>query len=328
MEEQINNQEHKIGIWPMIAGVVILIILIIVVAWLYNRDDGISTPTPSVSPEISNIEQTSFLFGNPYDATYADWVEVLNENDVPCEGMNDAYNPISIHESDNGILVTILCYSAAYNSEFIAVYSDEGGNFTVLSFPIPLDDGIWRNDEIVWGLRFNENNNILSTIMMGRGLGDCGESGEYILDETQSKVEILEYRRKPECDEYYGFWPIVYPDTEGYRYYNMDRNGSNSFLMLRSVHDSDQYIVELKGSGGSSEMAPADCYISARGEPYDDDTLRAKFDLANPLDEERILEMNYSYNEVEITRADTFGYCSLGTNFLGTYRYIEPPIYD
>ncbi len=85
-------------------------------------------------------------------------------------------------------------------------------------------------------------------------------------------------------------------------------------------------------SGGSSETAeagaPADCYIKAIGQlkedvllavfqPFDTDTFSYSKVQANR--ENRKVTIIFGFGTAEVISADTFGYCGLGTSFLGKY---------
>jgi hypothetical protein len=74
---------------------------------------------------------------------------------------------------------------------------------------------------------------------------------------------------------------------------------------------------------------PADCYIRAIGKlegktlvanfaPVEIETFSYSEDQAKQ--EKRRLEIVFSPDSAEVTRADTFGYCGLGASFLGHYR--------
>jgi len=88
-------------------------------------------------------------------------------------------------------------------------------------------------------------------------------------------------------------------------------------------------VVSGGGPPGPSGAAAADCIIVAAG-VMRDGQLRAIF---QPIEtdifsyrpakadaEKRKLIVDFSPGVAEVQRADTFGYCGLGIDFLGTYR--------
>jgi hypothetical protein len=103
---------------------------------------------------------------------------------------------------------------------------------------------------------------------------------------------------------------------------------------LEIVRDGDRYTATL--AGGSPESAgagaPADCQVRAagamRGDTFEATFVGVETDTFSYSDakaraESRQLHIARRATGVEVTRADTEGYCGLGATFLGLYR--RPP---
>lgn len=112
------------------------------------------------------------------------------------------------------------------------------------------------------------------------------------------------------------------------------RQGASTTLGVRM--EEDQYVVLL--SGGSSDAAgagaAADCFIRARG-VLQGNTLVAHFapittetfvySKAQAEKAQRRLTVVFGPNTAEVVQADTFGYCGVGSSFVGRYRRNTPP---
>jgi hypothetical protein len=93
----------------------------------------------------------------------------------------------------------------------------------------------------------------------------------------------------------------------------------------------DRHVVRLSGGGArdAGAAAPADCHVRAVGTRRND-TLDATFtgietetfaySEARAQTEQRKLRLVFRSPDVEVTRADTEGYCGLGATFIGVYR--------
>jgi hypothetical protein len=100
---------------------------------------------------------------------------------------------------------------------------------------------------------------------------------------------------------------------------------------LELSRDGDRYVVALSGGGArdAGPGAPADCHVRAVG-TRQDDTLEAIFTgletetfsygETRARSEGRRLRLLVRSNGVEVTRADTDGYCGVGVTFVGRYE--------
>ena len=93
------------------------------------------------------------------------------------------------------------------------------------------------------------------------------------------------------------------------------------------------YVATLEGGGSTTSLnAPADCYMKSKG-MVRDGKLEARFvavdtDLTTynehrAKEEKRELHVEFDSNTALVTRADTFGYCGLGIDFLGSYHLVD-----
>src|SRR5262249_34507340 len=107
-----------------------------------------------------------------------------------------------------------------------------------------------------------------------------------------------------------------------------------SLAKLGIARDGDRYIVTLSGGSprNAGNAAPADCQVRAIGSVRDGvleamftsvDAETMSYSEAQARKEGRQLRLALKTNAVEVTRADTDGYCGLGATFIGVYR--RPP---
>jgi hypothetical protein len=100
---------------------------------------------------------------------------------------------------------------------------------------------------------------------------------------------------------------------------------------LAIVRDGDRYVVTLAGGSpaNAGAAAPADCHVRAAGTVHDDildavfvgvETETFRYSDVQARTEARRLRLALRPNGVEVTRADTDGYCGLGATFVGVYR--------
>jgi len=106
-------------------------------------------------------------------------------------------------------------------------------------------------------------------------------------------------------------------------------HGAPSTLEVRV--EATHYVVLLSGGGSEAARAapPADCYVRAKGTlhgrtltvtfmPVETDTFI--YSQAQAEKEKRTLKIVFGQNTADVIRADTFGYCGLGSSFVGHYR--------
>jgi len=105
--------------------------------------------------------------------------------------------------------------------------------------------------------------------------------------------------------------------------------GAPSRLEVRM--EATHYVVLLSGGGSEATGAapPADCYVRAKGTLHGR-TLTANFmsvetdtfsySQAQAEKEKRTLKIVFGQNTADVIHVDTFGYCGLGSSFVGHYR--------
>jgi hypothetical protein len=102
-------------------------------------------------------------------------------------------------------------------------------------------------------------------------------------------------------------------------------------VVLNVERTDDVVRVTVSGGGppGLGTAVPADCTVVAEGairdgrllatfQPVETDTL--SYSRARAAEEKRQLVVVFSRGAADIERADTFGYCGTGIDFLGKYR--------
>ena len=112
-------------------------------------------------------------------------------------------------EGSGTTIATVVCRLAAYQE----VYELHGWDGTSLS-DLALEqwvDGAVRQDPIVVGSPYVEDDGRIANVDKGRGLGDCGTYQAWVLD--GARLVLDEAREKAACDERslpVEDWPVVY----------------------------------------------------------------------------------------------------------------------
>ncbi len=169
-----------------------------------DQNDNGQEPIPTPEPVVA-------------ERSYQEWIELITEQEpYLCEGNlpEGLGSGFQKYETTNGELVIVLCYAAAYQSSYVALYSDDGQNYRILSCPeFLMDNPSEAYDNVApTELTFDPEINTFLSYTKGRGMGDCGSSGEYLWNDASQSVEMIEYRMKPECDgEYQEEWPLIFP---------------------------------------------------------------------------------------------------------------------
>lgn len=114
---------------------------------------------------------------------------------------------------------------------------------------------------------------------------------------------------------------------------NYRRLGTGSAL-LEVAPSGKRFQVTLTGGGfpGRHEAVPADCMVKAVG-TLQGQLFSGRFEALSTADfsysriqaaaERRRLVITFFPRRATVERADTFGYCGLGINFLGKYRRVN-----
>lgn len=119
--------------------------------------------------------------------------------------------------ADGRLIVQLSCSRGAYNfsSRWFLLEAD-GSNSGELSFPVPSDDGSGRiSDQLeLVNAGFDPATGQLSSFNKGRGLGDCGFSGDW--QWTGQRFELVAYSQMGECRGVGpDLWPVIWRTQRG-----------------------------------------------------------------------------------------------------------------
>lgn len=142
----------------------------------------------------------------------ARWAKEKSEE---CEGRDDSeFDMDDVSPLDVGrFLVAISCSSGAYNYEIIfsIVPGSDVGHARPARFPWPKVDGATGDeptDRLING-GFDSASGRVGFFSKGRGLGDCGSSGEFAW--TGEGFELVSWRVMPECRGVpEAYWPVLW----------------------------------------------------------------------------------------------------------------------
>lgn len=119
--------------------------------------------------------------------------------DAQCDGSEDTVQEFAIDSEHN--LVLISCDSAAYNFTSLALVTDKEGKLYDPDFDHVDDEGDGRINNAAF------QDGVLYTSMLGRGVGDCGQSRNYVWD--GARFVTVEIARQDVCGGNPD-WPVLY----------------------------------------------------------------------------------------------------------------------
>jgi hypothetical protein len=132
--------------------------------------------------------------------------------DTECQSMEVITNGADIEIGTVGDAMPIFflpCWSAAYNFGWKAYVEVFEGEYAMQSFAEFSPDRGWTATTHLVNYGWDPATQSVITFNKGRGLGDCGTSGEWQWDEFAFRV--VTFRSKGECDEGDpGDFPVVY----------------------------------------------------------------------------------------------------------------------
>ncbi|MCE7932272.1 MAG: DUF1176 domain-containing protein, partial [Xanthomonadales bacterium PRO6] len=113
--------------------------------------------------------------------------------------------------ADGRTLVQLGCYAGAYNFGSSWFLLAQGQSPQRIAFPVPAEDGSGRmatTGELV-NAGYDAASGTLGMFSKGRGIGDCGASGEWTWD--GQRFQLLEYRSMGDCQGVtMDFWPQLW----------------------------------------------------------------------------------------------------------------------
>lgn len=134
-----------------------------------------------------------------------------------CDNVEDLNTPVESFKigSKNQFLFLVPCMLGAYQGSTMGYIVSSGGDIQplmVLSYDDSLQAVVASLDLV--GVSFDPTTHILFTFSKGRGLGDCGQSSQSLIQESSFgyiSVKTFEIRNKSQCDgNYEAEWTIVF----------------------------------------------------------------------------------------------------------------------
>ncbi|MCF6322541.1 MAG: DUF1176 domain-containing protein, partial [Rhizobiaceae bacterium] len=146
------------------------------------------------------------LWGNKFYGCSVDEVDIVAK-----------YGGIRIDLVDKGRLFLLPCnFPGAYNVPYVAIaYSKTDDGARALAFPVIGNRGP-TNMINAYNVEWDDKRSQLSAFFKGRGIGDCGSKqvwqwGYDNNESYNSEFELLEERRKDDCDGKTGEFPLLWP---------------------------------------------------------------------------------------------------------------------
>lgn len=175
-----------------------------------ERPDS-SVPPPPAAPQVA-AKAGGSLLDEVEAARLGKLVRETLEADL-CESPEDDERLAdSAWELPDGrTLLQLTCYGGAYNFGSSWFLLAQGASPEMIAFPVPADDGSGRmsttGDLVNAG--FDPATGKLGMFSKGRGIGDCGSSGEWAFD--GQGFRLLEYRLMGDCQGVTAdFWPQLW----------------------------------------------------------------------------------------------------------------------
>ena len=150
--------------------------------------------------------------GVPQDPIVPAALLAQHEADTECQPMNELVNGNDIETGTIGDAKPIWflpCWGAAYNFGWKAYVEVFDGEFALQSFAEFSPARGWTATTHLVNYGWDQATQSVMTFNKGRGIADCGTSGEWQWDEFSFR--LVEFRSKEECDEGDpGDFPVVY----------------------------------------------------------------------------------------------------------------------
>lgn len=129
----------------------------------------------------------------------------------PFEDLPGAHRVIADQVTNEHWVYLIPCSAGAYNLSYKA-YEGDGSYFAPIFFAEFTEAGGWNGTPYIINPTYNGETNTLTSRYLGRGLGDCGNSGTWVWQPDFYQFSMVEFRSKEVCDATGepGVFPIVF----------------------------------------------------------------------------------------------------------------------
>lgn len=135
-----------------------------------------------------------------------------HEADTECQPQADLVNGADVESgmvAEGKPIYFLPCWGGAYNFGWKAYVEVFEGEFALQAIPEFSPERGWTATTHLVNYGWDPASQSITTFNKGRGLGDCGTSGEWRWDEFSFR--LIEFRSKAECDEGDpGDFPVVY----------------------------------------------------------------------------------------------------------------------
>lgn len=171
-----------------------------------------TVPTPPPPPEVRPVRVPEGAYADPGHARIVRERLAQEEPDAcdpPQAGSADADQVLPL--GDDKELVSLMCWQGPYNSasRYFRVDGGNADNAQPVRFPAPLAGADEQEGNSITNGFFDPPSGLLGFFGKGRGIGDCGASGEYAW--TGERFALVSYqfinvcRLVPEV-----FWPVLW----------------------------------------------------------------------------------------------------------------------
>lgn len=199
-----DQQGQRIDIEFSLAGLTAALL------WIDDQQDRVSDPRIAGDLPIG-LELAEHKL--PLPQTIPDQILSKHAKNENCDALEDLIHGSDwqVHQVNNATLMFMLpCSAGAYNFSY-AFYTQsvEYDGVTQLLFADFWDSLGWTGTDILFNAGYDPQTRTLTSYYKGRGLGDCGTSGEWQWQEYGFKM--LKFFAKSECNGYVDDADLSFP---------------------------------------------------------------------------------------------------------------------
>ncbi len=142
------------------------------------------------------------------------WAKSINECRSEEKDFIAEFGGLRINLDEDGSLFLLPCnFPGAYNMPYVAIsFSISDKKSRAIAFPVIGNRGPTNMDS-AYNIEWNDKKSQLSAFFRGRGIGDCGlkQIWQWGDKSYYSEFELLEERRKDDCDGKMDDFPLLWP---------------------------------------------------------------------------------------------------------------------
>ena len=181
-------------------------------AWIQKGDD----PPLSVPPAPA-IKKVAVVNPTPTPLTHNELDDLLDYGTWRMNNSQCSLDPnrrevrVTALTDDKALLI-VSCEAGAYNTVDLAWLVSRSKPFAarLVKLRLPFVPGSESSDMELMNTRFDEKTRELTTLALGRGLGDCGIQTRWRFD--GQRFRLVRYAEEPSCDSWHGpdAWPTLW----------------------------------------------------------------------------------------------------------------------